>query len=289
MIKSMTGYGKATATLPVGTVTIEIRSLNSKFLDLSLRLPRQLQDKEYAIRNLVTAPLERGKVSVNIQIERSSDEKTNLINTNLFKTYHAELKSLCNELNIDQSQLLPAILGLPDVASAEKETEAAEWWPALEQLLREAIAAFDQFRMEEGQKTGEEMLLSCTSIEKDLAQVPLHEGERIETLRNRIKAGLELFADQEKIDLNRFEQELVYYLEKLDVSEEKQRLAQHCAFFKENMKQSSGGKKLGFIAQEMGREINTLGSKCNHVAIQKLVVNMKNELEKIKEQVLNVL
>lgn len=285
----MTGYGKATATLPVGTVTIEIRSLNSKFLDLSLRLPRQLQDKEYAIRNLVTAPLERGKVSVNIQIERSSDEKTNLINTNLFKTYHAELKSLCNELNIDQSQLLPAILGLPDVASAEKETEAAEWWPALEQLLREAIAAFDQFRMEEGQKTGEEMLLSCTSIEKDLAQVPLHEGERIETLRNRIKAGLELFADQEKIDLNRFEQELVYYLEKLDVSEEKQRLAQHCAFFKENMKQSSGGKKLGFIAQEMGREINTLGSKCNHVAIQKLVVNMKNELEKIKEQVLNVL
>jgi uncharacterized protein (TIGR00255 family) len=289
MIKSMTGYGKATATLPVGTVTIEIRSLNSKFLDLSLRLPRQLQDKEYAIRNLVTAPLERGKVSVNIQIERITDEKAALINTTLFKSYHAELKSLCTELNIEQSQLLPAILSMPDVASAEKEAEEEGWWPALEQLLKEAIAAFDQFRAEEGQKTGEEMLLSCESIEKDLAQVPLYEGERIETLRTRIKAGLELFADQEKIDLNRFEQELVYYLEKLDVSEEKQRLNQHCAFFKDNMKQGAGGKKLGFIAQEMGREINTLGSKCNHVAIQKLVVNMKNELEKIKEQVLNVL
>lgn len=285
----MTGYGKATATLPVGTVTIEIRSLNSKFLDLSLRLPRQLQDKEYAIRNLVTAPLERGKVSVNIQIERSIDEKANLINTVLFKTYHAELQGLCAELNIDQAQLLPAILGLPDVASAEKEVKEVNWWAALEKLMKEAMASFDLFRAEEGQKTGDEMLLSCESIEKDLAQVPLHEGERIETLRSRIKAGLELFTEQEKIDLNRFEQELVYYLEKLDVSEEKQRLAQHCAFFKENLKQASGGKKLGFIAQEMGREINTLGSKCNHVAIQKLVVNMKNELEKIKEQVLNVL
>jgi uncharacterized protein (TIGR00255 family) len=288
MIRSMTGYGKVSAHLPVGLVQVEIRSLNSKFLDLGLRIPRVLQDKEYAIRNLVTAPLERGKVTVSIQLERNVDSGSSLLNQRLFKAYHQELSALCEELQLDQSHLLDTIMRLPDVAATENEEEIG-WWPELEKLIKDALQAFDTYRQEEGKKTGDDMLLSCQSIEKDLAAVVPYEGDRIETLRNRIKAGLELFAEQEKIDLNRFEQELVYYLEKLDVSEEKQRLAQHCRYFRENLNKDSGGKKLGFIAQEMGREINTLGSKCNHVEIQKLVVNMKNELEKIKEQVLNIL
>lgn len=284
----MTGYGKVSAHLPVGLVQVEIRSLNSKFLDLGLRIPRVLQDKEYAIRNLVTAPLERGKVTVSIQLERNVDSGSSLLNQRLFKAYHEELSALCEELQLDKSHLLDTIMRLPDVAATENE-EAIDWWPELEKLVKDGLTAFDTYRQEEGKKTGDDMLLSCQSIEKDLAAVVPYEGDRIETLRNRIKAGLELFAEQEKIDLNRFEQELVYYLEKLDVSEEKQRLAQHCRYFRENLNKDSGGKKLGFIAQEMGREINTLGSKCNHVEIQKLVVNMKNELEKIKEQVLNIL
>jgi uncharacterized protein (TIGR00255 family) len=284
----MTGYGKVSAHLPVGLVQVEIRSLNSKFLDLGLRIPRVLQDKEYAIRNLVTAPLERGKVTVSIQLERNVDGGSSLLNQRLFKAYHEELSALCEELQLDKSHLLDTIMRLPDVAATENE-EAIDWWPELEKLVKDGLTAFDTYRQEEGKKTGDDMLLSCQSIEKDLAAVVPYEGDRIETLRNRIKAGLELFAEQEKIDLNRFEQELVYYLEKLDVSEEKQRLAQHCRYFRENLNKDSGGKKLGFIAQEMGREINTLGSKCNHVEIQKLVVNMKNELEKIKEQVLNIL
>ena len=288
MIRSMTGYGKVSAHLPVGLVQVEIRSLNSKFLDLGLRIPRVLQDKEYAIRNLVTAPLERGKVTVSIQFERNVDNGSSLLNQRLFKAYHEELSALCEELQLDKSHLLDTIMRLPDVAATENE-EAIDWWPELEKLVKDGLAAYDTYRQEEGKKTGDDMLLSCLSIEKDLAAVVPYEGDRIETLRNRIKAGLELFAEQEKIDLNRFEQELVYYLEKLDVSEEKQRLAQHCRYFRENLNKDSGGKKLGFIAQEMGREINTLGSKCNHVEIQKLVVNMKNELEKIKEQVLNAL
>jgi uncharacterized protein (TIGR00255 family) len=284
----MTGYGKVSAHLPEGLVQVEIRSLNSKFLDLGLRIPRVLQDKEYAIRNLVTAPLERGKVTVSIQLERNVDSGSSLLNQRLFKAYHEELSALCEELQLDKSHLLDTIMRLPDVAATENE-EAIDWWPELEKLVKDGLTAFDTYRQEEGKKTGDDMLLSCQSIEKDLAAVVPYEGDRIETLRNRIKAGLELFAEQEKIDLNRFEQELVYYLEKLDVSEEKQRLAQHCRYFRENLNKDSGGKKLGFIAQEMGREINTLGSKCNHVEIQKLVVNMKNELEKIKEQVLNIL
>jgi uncharacterized protein (TIGR00255 family) len=284
----MTGYGKVSAHLPVGLVQVEIRSLNSKFLDLGLRIPRVLQDKEYAIRNLVTAPLERGKVTVSIQFERNVDTGSSLLNQRLFKAYHEELSALCEELQLDKSHLLDTIMRLPDVAATENE-EAIDWWPELEKLVKDGLAAYDTYRQEEGKKTGDDMLLSCLSIEKDLAAVVPYEGDRIETLRNRIKAGLELFAEQEKIDLNRFEQELVYYLEKLDVSEEKQRLEQHCRYFRENLNKDSGGKKLGFIAQEMGREINTLGSKCNHVEIQKLVVNMKNELEKIKEQVLNIL
>lgn len=288
MIRSMTGYGKASAALPAGMVTVEIRSLNSKFLDLNLRLPRLLQDKEYAIRNLVTAPLERGKITIHIQIESSGSERENLINTALFKSYHREMSTLCDELNLSKQGLAEAILRIPEVSAGEGSAEIG-WWSDLEKLIKAAIDQFNQFREEEGRKTGDDMLQSVARIEADLAAVAPYESIRIDHIKNRIKAGLELFVEQEKIDMNRLEQELVYYLEKLDVSEEKQRLAQHCAFFRQNLNQASGGKKLGFIAQEMGREINTLGSKCNQVDIQKLVVNMKNELEKIKEQVLNVL
>lgn len=288
MIRSMTGYGKASAALPAGMVTVEIRSLNSKFLDMNLRLPRLLQDKEYAIRNLLNGPLDRGKITVNIQIESSGTERESVVNASLFKAYYRELHALCSELNLPQQGLAEAIMRIPEVAAGEGAAEIG-WWSALEKLIKSAVEQFNQFREEEGRKTGDDMLQSVARIEADLAAVAPYENIRIDNIKNRIKAGLELFVEQEKIDMNRLEQELVYYLEKLDVSEEKQRLAQHCSFFRQNLNQPSGGKKLGFIAQEMGREINTLGSKCNQVDIQKLVVNMKNELEKIKEQVLNVL
>lgn len=284
----MTGYGKASAALPAGVVTVEIRSLNSKFLDLNMRLPRLLQDKEYAIRNLLNGPLERGKITVNIQIDSSGAERESLINASLFKAYYRELHTLCAELQLSEQGLAESILRIPEVAAGEGVAEIS-WWSDLELLIKSALDQFNHFREEEGRKTGDDMLQSVARIEADLAAVAPYESIRIENIKNRIKAGLELFVEQEKIDLNRLEQELVFYLEKLDVSEEKQRLAQHCAYFRQNLKQASGGKKLGFIAQEMGREINTLGSKCNQIDIQKLVVNMKNELEKIKEQVLNVL
>lgn len=284
----MTGFGKATAQLPIGQVTVEIRSLNSKFLDLTMRLARPVQDREYQFRQMINSSIERGKVTFSVNIEKSGAEKGGLINQTLVKAYFQELEGLAIALNQPTDTLLSNILRLPEITGGDT-TADEDWWPAMEKLVQSALQAFDQFRQTEGQQTGADMLASTDRILHALAKIDPFEQERIDTIRKRIKNGLETFIEEEKIDQNRFEQELIFYLEKLDVSEEKQRLRQHCEFFKNSLNEKAGGKKLGFIAQEMGREINTLGSKCNHVEIQKLVVDMKNELEKIKEQVLNVL
>lgn len=284
----MTGFGKATAQLPIGQVTVEIRSLNSKFLDLNLRLAKPVQDREYQFRNLINSTIERGKVTFSVNIEKSGAENGGLLNQTLIRAYFKELESIAIELKQPTDNLLSSVLRLPEITGGDASAEE-DWWPAMEKLVQEALAAFDQFRLTEGQQTGADMLASTDRILGALVKIDPFEQERIDTIRKRIKNGLETFIEEEKIDQNRFEQELIFYLEKLDVSEEKQRLRQHCDFFKNSLHEKAGGKKLGFIAQEMGREINTLGSKCNHVEIQKLVVDMKNELEKIKEQVLNVL
>jgi len=288
MIKSMTGFGKATAQLPIGQATVEIRSLNSKFLDLNMRLAKTVQDREYQFRNLINSTIERGKVTFSVNIERSGAESGGLLNQTLVKAYFHELEDLARELNQPTDNLLSSVLRLPEITGGDSHADDS-CWPAIEKLVQAALAAFDQFRATEGQQTGVDMIASSDRILLALSKIDPFEQERIETIRKRMKNGLDAFIEEEKIDQNRFEQELIFYLEKLDVSEEKQRLRQHCAFFKSSLNEKSGGKKLGFIAQEMGREINTLGSKCNHVEIQKLVVDMKNELEKIKEQVLNVL
>jgi len=284
----MTGFGKATAQLPIGQATVEIRALNSKFLDLNLRLAKPVQDREYQFRQLINSTIERGKVTFSVNVEKSGSENGGLINQTLVKAYFTELEKIATDLNQPTDNLLSSILRLPDVTGGDTPADD-NWWPAMEKLVQDALIAFDEFRATEGQQTGADMVASTDRILVALAKIDPFEQERIETIRKRMKNGLEAFIEEEKIDQNRFEQELIFYLEKLDVSEEKQRLRQHCSFFKSSLNEKSGGKKLGFIAQEMGREINTLGSKCNHVDIQKLVVDMKNELEKIKEQVLNVL
>jgi uncharacterized protein (TIGR00255 family) len=284
----MTGFGKATAQLPLGWVTVEIRSLNSKFLDLNLRLPKMVQDKEYLIRNKLTAAIERGKVNFSINLEKSGEESQSLINHKLVKAYFKELSALADELGQNKEQLLASILRLPEINSAE-QLEDDSWWPALDKLIDTALLDFDKFRHTEGLQTARDMETAVQLILEKLAQVDPYEQERVGIIRLRLAQGLDSWLEEEKIDKNRLEQELIFYLEKLDISEEKQRLKQHCQFFVSSLQEKSGGKKLGFITQEMGREINTLGSKSNHVAIQKLVVDMKNELEKIKEQVLNIL
>lgn len=284
----MTGFGKATAQLPLGWVTVEIRSLNSKFLDLNLRLPKVIQDKEYLIRNKLTLAIERGKVNFSINLEKSGEDAQSLINHKLVKAYFRELSALADELGQSKDQLLASILRMPEVNSAE-QIEDDSWWPALDKLIDAALLDFEQFRHTEGMQTAADMEEAVRIILEKLAQVDPYEQERVALIRQRLSQGLDSWIDEEKIDKNRLEQELIFYLEKLDISEEKQRLKQHCSFFVSSLQEKSGGKKLGFITQEMGREINTLGSKSNHVAIQKLVVDMKNELEKIKEQVLNIL
>lgn len=253
-----------------------------------MRLTKSVQDREYQFRNIINSTIERGKVTFSINIEKSGAENGGLLNQTLVKAYYKELEALARELNQPTDNLLVNILRLPEVTGGDTLADDS-WWPDMEKLVQAALAAFDQFRATEGQQTGADMLASTDRILQALAKIDPFELERIDTIRKRMKNGLDAFIEEEKIDQNRFEQELIFYLEKLDVSEEKQRLKQHCAFFKSSLNEKSGGKKLGFIAQEMGREINTLGSKCNHVEIQKLVVDMKNELEKIKEQVLNVL
>lgn len=288
MIRSMTGFGKATAQLPIGLVTVEIRSLNSKFLDLNLKLARLVQDREYQFRQLISTPIERGKVTFSVNVERTGKEASKLINESLVSAYYNELKTLSASLGEQNQHLLPIIMRLPEVVGGE-QTDDESWWPALELVVHQALSAFDTFRETEGRQTGADMLNCVDNILSALSQIDPFEQERIDTIRKRMQTGLDHALEAEQIDKNRFEQELIFYLEKLDISEEKQRLRQHCDYFKNTLNERSGGKKLGFIAQEMGREINTLGSKSNHVEIQKRVVEMKNELEKIKEQVLNVL
>jgi uncharacterized protein (TIGR00255 family) len=291
MIRSMTGYGKAEGMLADKKLTIEIKSLNSKQLDTGTRLPPLYKEKELEIRQLIATELKRGKVECTIYYELSGEITPVIINEPVVKSYYEQLYRISGELGLETSiELLSTIMKLPDSIKTEKTELSAEEWESVKETLMEALDKLNTFRNQEGESLQRDLRLRIDAISRKLDGVEIHEKERIEQVRERIGKHLEELEMNDKIDENRFEQELIYYIEKLDISEEKVRLANHCKYFLETMEeQGPTGKKLGFISQEMGREINTLGSKANHKELQKLVVEMKDELERIKEQVLNVL
>ncbi len=291
MIKSMTGYGLATKDLANAKYTVEIKSLNSKFLELSLKLPKSFSDKELLIRNECSKQVDRGKVNVSITVDLPENEaKTASINQNLLKIYYNQLRTAADALGDTGSNLLQLALNFPDVISYAEDAVSEEEWKELYQTFEEAMADFQTFRKDEGNVLKQDLILRINNIRAALVLVEENEPKRIPMIRERINTFLADAVGKENVDHNRFEQELIFYIDKLDITEEKVRLTSHCDYFMDALKSAdANGKKLGFICQEIGREINTIGSKANDAKIQQVVVGMKEELEKVKEQLLNVL
>jgi uncharacterized protein (TIGR00255 family) len=286
----MTGFGTAKGLVGNLTVTVELRSLNSKFLELNLRLPSTFRDKELELRAELNKLLERGKADVSIMIENNESVKRSVINKDVFAAYFQDFKSITDELSVDINSLLPAILSLPSVINTERPEIDTEHFEQLKDLMNQAIARFNSFRIAEGKSLEIDILQRVHAI---LNAVPILENleqSRMDSIRNRINKGLQEIKDQTTVDQNRFEQELIYYIEKFDITEEKVRLKSHCNYFLETIASTeTNGKKLSFITQEIGREINTIGAKANEALMQRTVVEMKDELEKLKEQLANVL
>ncbi|MVN92080.1 YicC family protein [Mucilaginibacter sp. HME9299] len=287
----MTGYGIASHDSGSTKYTVEIKSLNSKFLELSLRIPKAFSEKEFQLRTECNKQIERGKVNLSINVEQSgSTVKAAGIDANLLKHYYQQLKAVSAELGEDSGNLMQLALGLPEVVKYTEDTITDEEWKMVEGAFKQALANFQQFRLDEGNVLQQEVTNRIGVILNNLEQVELEDPKRIPAIRERLNQFLAEAVGGENVDHNRFEQELIYYIDKLDVTEEKVRLKTHCQYFLETLESpDANGKKLGFISQEIGREINTLGSKANDANMQKLVVGMKEELEKIKEQLLNVL
>ena len=291
MIQSMTGYGKSVVTYKGKKINVEIKSLNSKTLDLSTRIAPLYREKEMEIRQAITAQVVRGKVDFAIWIEKDAAADAAPINAALTENYYNQIKAIARNSGIPEPQdWFATLLRMPDVLTrTETEVLDEEEWHAVRQAVDDAIARLVSFRTQEGAALERKFREKVDNIEALLAEIEPYEKSRVEKIRTRIIEGLKTIPDVE-YDKNRLEQELIYYIEKLDISEEKQRLANHLKYFRETMDEAAGqGKKLGFIAQEMGREINTMGSKSNNAEMQNIVVKMKDELEQIKEQVLNAL
>ncbi len=291
MIKSMTGFGKTTAEIAGRKITIEIRSLNSKSLDLNTRLPWMYREKESEIRKIISQKLERGKIDMTISFDVLDIENVPVINKAVVINYYEQMKEIAGELNIKtDEQILATIMRLPDAFKTEKPELAEEEWQLVKENIVESAGQLDNYRIEEGSSIEIDLKGCINRILTLLTDIKNFEEERTTGLRNRLKSILAENIGTENIDMNKFEQELIYYLEKMDINEEKVRLKKHCEYFLEKTAtEPPNGKILGFIAQEIGREINTIGSKANDASIQKLVVMMKDELEKIKEQTMNVL
>jgi len=288
----MTGFGKATLELENKKVSIEIKSLNSKQLDINTRIPNLYKEKDLVLRNEIKNQLERGKVELSVFIESVGTDKETKINKPIVEAYYQQLTELSSELGIpmDKEPILQTIVKLPDALKTEHQELDEEEWNQIFAGFKSAVADLNSFRKQEGDALQVDIFERIANIEKLLEEVPQYEANRIETVKTRINDNLKEFVEKQNVDKNRFEQEIIYYLEKLDITEEKVRLANHCKYFIETANNGNSiGKKLGFIAQEIGREINTLGSKANDSDIQKIVIQMKDELEKIKEQLLNVL
>ena len=284
----MTGFGKATQQLPEKKITIEVKTLNSKTLDLNVRVPSFYREKEIEIRKKISERLVRGKIDFIFFSELTGVDKSQTINTEIVKSYIAELKNIVPTEN--EVELLKIAMQMPDATSMERNEINEEEWKEIQQIIDNAIDATIKFREDEGKMLVEDFKLRIGNIGKLLQEIAVFEPIRMEQLKQRLREKLEENVGKSNIDENRFEQELIFYLEKLDVSEEKIRLQNHLDYFLAELEGSeSNGKKLGFITQEIGREINTLGSKSNLSEMQKIVVQMKDELEKIKEQVLNAL
>ncbi len=285
MIQSMTGYGKEVVQLPSKTITIEIKSLNSKGLDLNTRVPSAYREKELEIRDLLAKSLQRGKVDFSLYIEVTGEEVTTQLNEGVVKQY---IKQLANVVNGDPVELLKMAVRMPDALKTEREEIDEKEYKAILKGIDKALEAINEYRTDEGLVLENDFLERSKTISKLLEEVIALDPERIDGVKERLRKAV---ADlKEKVDENRFEQELIYYLEKYDITEEKVRLKNHLDYFEESLKShDSNGKKLGFITQEIGREINTIGSKANYAPMQQVVVQMKDELEKIKEQALNVL
>jgi uncharacterized protein (TIGR00255 family) len=286
----MTGFGKVTAELPAKKVTVEIKALNSKQLDLSVRIPSAYREMEMPIRSLLLASLERGKIECTIQIEYIGTEIPAQINQIVLENYCRQIRQAAEKLDIPlPADWFQTLLRMPDVIKSDLSDVDENEWKAVEEAIRRAIQQLNNFRNQEGEMLHKLFVQKIEKIASLLVELEKFENERIEKIKNRITDNLEkiLSADYDK---NRLEQEMIYYLEKLDVNEEKTRLENHLKYFIGTMESGQGqGKKLGFIAQEIGREVNTLGSKSNHAEMQQIVIRMKDELEQIKEQVLNVL
>ncbi|MFM2213110.1 MAG: hypothetical protein RL427_373 [Bacteroidota bacterium] len=286
MIQSMTGFGKATLQLPTKKVTVEIKSLNSKGLDLNTRMPSVFREMELGLRNQLSQRLERGKIDFSLYVEVTGEETTSKINVPIVKGYINQMKAVIP--NADDTELMKMAVRMPDALKTERDEIDEHEWKKIQTVIDEALENMVQFRKDEGVSLEKEFLHRIANIMTLMNNAVAYDAERVETVKTRLRNALDEL--KENVDENRFEQELIFYLEKYDITEEKVRLENHLNYFIETLAGiEANGRKLGFITQEMGREINTMGSKSNHSEMQKLVVMMKDELEKIKEQVLNVL
>lgn len=286
MIQSMTGFGKASLQLPTKKITVEIKSLNSKGLDLNTRMPSVFREMELGLRNQISQRLERGKIDFSLYIEVTGEETTSKINVPIVKGYINQMKAVIP--NADETELMKMAVRMPDALKTERDEIDPNEWKQIQTVIDEALNNIATFRKDEGASLDMEFQLRIANIERLMNEAVSYDAERVETVKTRLRTALDEL--KVNVDENRFEQELIFYLEKYDITEEKVRLGNHLNYFLETLNGTeANGRKLGFITQEMGREINTMGSKSNHSEMQKLVVMMKDELEKIKEQVLNVL
>jgi len=282
----MTGFGKATLQLPTKKITVEVKSLNSKGLDLSVRMPSVYREMELGLRNEISLALERGKIDFSIYIESTAEQTSTKVNVPIVKAYMAQLREVYGDA--DETELMKMAIRMPDALKVERDEIDENDWIQIQTVIKEALANILNFRQAEGLSLDKEFQLRIGNIRSYMNDALALDPERVQAIKDRLQTAISEL--KVNIDENRFEQELIYYLEKLDITEEKVRLTNHLDYFLETIKGTeANGRKLGFITQEMGREINTMGSKSNHAQMQKLVVMMKDELEKIKEQVLNVL
>jgi uncharacterized protein (TIGR00255 family) len=286
MIQSMTGFGKASLQLPTKKITVEVKSLNSKGLDLSVRMPSSYREMELGLRNQIALKLERGKVDFSIFIESTAEQTSTKVNVPIVKAYISQLREVYPDA--DETELMKMAIRMPDTLKTEREEIDEKEWSEIQKVILEALDNSKDFRKNEGASLEKEFQLRISNIRQYMNDALALDPERVQAIKDRLQTAISEL--KVNVDENRFEQELIYYLEKLDITEEKVRLTNHLDYFLETINGTeANGRKLGFITQEMGREINTMGSKANHSQMQKLVVMMKDELEKIKEQVLNVL
>lgn len=291
MILSMTGFGHSKSEMDGKVVRVEIKSLNARSTEIRCKLPNSYRDREMDLRKKVVDALQRGKMDLTITVDGFSDEENAFINADAFKKYYKELNSLKQELGIQDGDILQSILRIPNVIGQNEDLADDEEWALVEKTIDEAIVNIKKFRADEGLVLKADLIDRIQAIEQNLKSIEPFEVTRLDRIKDRLRKNMEEFVTNQQVDQNRYEQEILYYIEKLDINEEKVRLIQHCTYFRDELetKEEQKGRKLSFIAQEIGREINTIGAKANDSDIQQFVVMMKDELEKLKEQLANIL